>query len=152
MRGRMRCAAGAGVARTIHEQPPHAAAGEHLRRHAAHAAHTHHRHRGAADALVVLDNTHALQGHQAAVGVGVDHLGAHLVHLCAGRRGGGARVLGDDGADGVELLLQLGCRGAQLAGVQGLRRGLQGGRTRGGGRGAAESAGAEPLREDAPER
>ena len=46
--------------RTIHEQTADAAAGEHLCRHAAHAAYAHHRHRLVPDALVVLDDAHAL--------------------------------------------------------------------------------------------
>ena len=45
-------------------------------------------HRLAADRLIVLHDAHALQRHEAAVGVGVHHLRGQLVHaLARGRRG-----------------------------------------------------------------
>ena len=80
------------------------------------------------DSLVVLDNAHALQGHQAAVWIGIDHLRAHLVNplsdsdwhqglmACSSRAsrwcvccrmGGGIRVL-------VEGFLKLRCDSSDL--------------------------------------
>lgn len=66
--------------RTIQQQATDAAPREHLCSDATHPPDANHSHGLVADFCIVLDDAHALQCHEAAVGVAVNHLVAELRH------------------------------------------------------------------------
>mmetsp|Transcript_60013 Transcript_60013/g.131867 ORF Transcript_60013/g.131867 Transcript_60013/m.131867 type:complete len:222 (+) Transcript_60013:684-1349(+) len=80
------------------QQLADAATGEHLRHYRAHTPDAHNEHSERSDLLVILDDAHPFQGHQAAVGIVVADLGAHLSNalpasprrVCRARRRFGA--------------------------------------------------------------
>lgn len=68
----------------IHQEPANTTPSQHLSSYAAHASYPNDGYGLIPDLLVVLDDAHALQGHEATVRVAVYHFCTHLLHLSPG--------------------------------------------------------------------